>query len=209
MHTKPRRSASSLGGGPERNDAILEGTMKWLLMYVPTIIISGALAAILAISAVHHSQIVVGSPNSDAAFRDGMFLGRLDADRSRKPHLACGRWRTDADRHSFVSGYVEAYRERQGEDASGQLGYRQAAEQRGYYDGVADGLQQHRESMPFQANATANYRRADQGYSESNGDLTHYKQAYREAYGTGYQQGYYGETDKIATAALGGPDGPE
>ena len=183
--------------------------MKWLLVHVPTIIISGALAAILAISAVHRSQIVAGSLNTDAAFRDGMFLGHLDADRSRKPHLACGRWRTDADRHSFVSGYVEAYREKQGGDASGQLGYRQGAEQRGYYDGVADGLQQRRESMPFQANATANYRRANQGYSGSSGDLTHYKQAYREAYGTGYQQGYYAETDKIATATFSGLGGPE
>ena len=183
--------------------------MKSLLVYVPTIIISGALAAILAIGAVHRSPIVDGSLNTDAAFRDGMFLGHLDADRGRKPHLACGRWRTDADRRSFVSGYVEAYRERQGGAASGLLRYRLVAEQRGYYDGVADGLQQHRESMPFQANATANYRRADQGYSESSGDLTHYKQVYREAYGTGYQQGYYGETDKIATAAFGGTGGPE
>ena len=183
--------------------------MKSLLVYVPTIIISGALAAILAMSAVHGSEIVAGSLNTDAAFRDGMFLGHLHADRGRKPHLACGRWRTDADRRSFVSGYVAAYRERQSGDASGQLGYRQAAEQRGYSDGVADGLQQHRESMPFQANATANYRRADQGYSESSGELTNYKQAYREAYGTGYQQGYYGEVDKIATATFGGPGRPE
>ena len=119
--------------------------MKSLLVYVPTIIISGALAAILAMSAVHGSQIDAGSLNADAAFRDGVFMGHLDADRGRKPHLACGRWRTDADRRSFVSGYVEAYRERQGGAASGLLRYRLVAEQRGYYDGVADGLQQHRE----------------------------------------------------------------
>ena len=183
--------------------------MKSLLVYVPTIIISGGLAAILAMSAVHGSQIDAGSPNADAAFRDGVFMGHLDADRGRKPLLACGRWRTDADRRSFVSGYVEAYRERQSGDTSGQLRYRQLAEQRGYYDGLADGLQQHRESMPFQAKATTNYRRADQGYSEISGDLTHYKQAYREAYGTGYQQGYYGEMDKIATASFSEPGGPE
>lgn len=183
--------------------------MKSLSVYVPTIIISGALAAILAMSAVHGSQIDAGSLNADAAFRDGVFMGHLDADRGRKPHLACGRWGTDADRRSFVSGYVEAYGERQSGDASGQLGYRQLAEQRGYYDGVADGLHQHRESLPFQPNATANYRRADQGYSESIGDLTHYKQAYRKTYGTGYQHGYYGELDKIATATLSGPGGSE
>jgi hypothetical protein len=168
--------------------------MKSLLVHVLTIMVSAAFAAILAISAVRPSQI--SSLNSDAAFRDGIFLGRLDANRNRKPHLACGRWSTDADRRSFVSGYVDAYREKQGSAASGQLGYRQAAEQRGYYDGVADGLQQHRESMPFRASATANYRRADQGYTNRGGDLNHYQQSYREAYGTGYQQGYYGEPDK-------------
>src|SRR5207244_8113885 len=110
MRTRPRRSPLFLGRGLERNDATRERTMKSLLVYVPTIIISGALAAILAIGAVHRSPIVDGSLNTDAAFRDGMFLGHLDADRGRKPHLACGRWRTDADRRSFVSGYVEAYR---------------------------------------------------------------------------------------------------
>jgi hypothetical protein len=181
--------------------------MKSPFVHVPTIIISAAFAAILAISAVHPSQI--GSINNDAAFRDGMFLGRLDADRNRKPHLACGRWSTDVDRRSFVSGYVEAYREKQGSAISGQLGYRQAAEQRGYYDGVADGLQQHRESMPFQASATSHYRRADQGYSNRGGDLNHFQEAYREAYGTGYQQGYYGETDKVATAAFSKLEAPE
>jgi hypothetical protein len=183
--------------------------MKSVLVYVPTIVIFGVLAAILAMSAVHGSQIDGGSRNADAAFRDGMFMGHLDANRGRKPHLACGRWRTDADRRSFVSGYAEAYGEKQSGDASGQLGYRQVVEQRGYYDGVTDGLQQHRESMPFQAKATANYRRAGQGHSESSGDLTHSEQAYREAYGTGYQQGYYGEMDKIATATFSGPGEPE
>jgi hypothetical protein len=179
--------------------------MKSLSVYVPAIVISGVLAAILAMSAVHGSQIDAGSLNADAAFRDGVFTGHLDADHGRKTHLACGRWRTDADRRSFVSGYVDAYGERQSGDASGQLGYRQLAEQRGYYDGIADGLHQHRESLPFQPNATSNYRRADQGYSESIGDLTYYKQAYRKAYGTGYQHGYYGELDKIATATFSGP----
>jgi len=41
----------------------------------------------------------------DAAYRDGLFLGKLN--REAKPHMLApvGRWSTEKDRASFLQGY--------------------------------------------------------------------------------------------------------
>jgi hypothetical protein len=85
----------------------------------------------------------------------------------------------------------------------------QLAEQRGYRDGITDGLKQRHGSNRFQASVSENYTRADRGYSERIGDLSRYKQLYREAYCTGYQQGYYGEAEKISSAKFAQLSEPE
>ena len=184
--------------------------MKRLSVYVFIIVIAGAATAILATVALHRSHVVAGnvSKQTDAAFRDGLFLARLDAEHGRKPHLTSGRWSIDADRRSFVSAYLQAYREMQGGAASEQLGSSELAAQRGYRDGIADGLQQRYRSGSFQANATENYQKAGRGYSDSSGDLSEYEQAYRDAYCNGYQQAYYSETENIETADLSGANAP-
>jgi len=46
---------------------------------------------------------------TDAAYRDGLYLGRLDGQTGRRPHLAIGRWSQDADRNSFRAGYSAGY----------------------------------------------------------------------------------------------------
>ena len=185
--------------------------MKRISVYVFAIVIAGAASAIFATVAHHRSHVVLSdvSKQTDAAFRDGLFLARLDAEHGRKPHLTSGRWSTEADRRSFVSAYLQAYREMQGSAAAEQLGSSQLAAQRGYRDGITDGLQQRYRSGSFQANATENYQKADRGYSDSSGDLSEYKQAYREAYCNGYQQAYYRETEKIETANISGANEPE
>jgi len=185
--------------------------MKRISVYVFAIVIAGAASAIFATVAIHRSHVVLGNvgKQTDAAFRDCLFLARLDAEHGRKPHLLSGRWSTEADRRSFVSAYLQAYREIQGGVTSEQLGSSQLAAQRGYRDGTTDGLQQRYRARTFQANATENYQKADRGYSESSGDLNQYKQAYREAYCNGYQQAYYTETEKIETANLSGANEPE
>lgn len=185
--------------------------MKRLSVYVFVIVIAGAATAIFATGALHRSQVVAGNVNkqTDAAFRDGLFLARLDAEHGRKPHLTSGRWSTDADRRSFVSAYLQAYREMQGGAASEQLGSSPPAAQRGYRDGITDGLQQRYRFGSFRANATEKYQKADRGYSDSNGDLNEYKQAYREAYCNGYQQAYYSETEKIEAAIFSEANEPE
>jgi hypothetical protein len=186
-------------------------TMKRLPEFVFIIVIAAAAGAISATVALHRSQVVAGNVNqqTDAAFRDGLFLARLDAEHGRKPHLASGRWSTDADRRSFVTAYLQAYRERQGGAASEQFGSSPLAAQRGYRDGITDGLQQRGRLGSFRANATEKYQKADHGYSDSNGDLNEYKQSYREAYCNGYQQAYYRETENIEAAIFSGANAPE
>lgn len=148
------------------------------------------------------SYVVTGNVNNqtNAAFRDGWFLARLDAVHGRNPHLTSGRWSTNEDRRLFVSGYLQAYREIRGDAGTEQLGSSQPAAQRGYRDGVSDGLQGRNESKSFLPNTTENYRKADRGYSASRGNLNEYKQAYREAYCNGYQLAYYAEAAQIETA---------
>lgn len=49
------------------------------------------------------------SQHTNAAYRDGLFLGRLDANQGRAAHLCVGRWSTASDRNSFAAGYEAGY----------------------------------------------------------------------------------------------------
>ena len=185
--------------------------MRRLSIYVITMVLTCAVAAVVARVAAHQPHFVGRAVNnpSDAAFRDGLFQGRLDAERSRKPHLSIGRWNVDTDRRSFVSGYLRAYGEVYARTASAPPRAWQPAVQRGLRDGMADGLQQSRESKRSQPAATENYKRADRDYSYSDGDLSQYRRLYREAYCTGYQQGYYSEPEKMEAAKFSPVSEPE
>jgi hypothetical protein len=178
--------------------------VKRISMYVFTIVLTFAVTAMLARVAAHHSDFVGNAVHypSDAAFRDGLFQGRLDAEHGRKQHLASGRWNLDSDRRLFVAGYLQAYRETSGRGASEQLGVWQLTEQKGYRDGITDGLQQLHESKRFAPNTTPNYKGVDWGHLDSSGGLSQYKQVYREAYCNGYQVGYYGEPDRTGPRSL-------
>jgi hypothetical protein len=48
---------------------------------------------------------------TDAAFRDGLYLGRLVAESGAEPHVASGRWATSENRSSFTAGYQRGYGE--------------------------------------------------------------------------------------------------
>lgn len=47
--------------------------------------------------------------DNSAAFRDGSYLGARDANAGEVPHIALGRWSTEADRRGFIRGYKAAY----------------------------------------------------------------------------------------------------
>jgi hypothetical protein len=57
-----------------------------------------------------HTDNRTSAPTTDAAFRDGMYLGRLAAEAGAEPHIARGRWATLGDRALFSAGYQEGYR---------------------------------------------------------------------------------------------------
>jgi hypothetical protein len=52
----------------------------------------------------------ISSLNS-GAYRDGLYLGRLTAERGRPHHVASGRWATAENRALFTAGYEQGYRE--------------------------------------------------------------------------------------------------
>lgn len=134
---------------------------------------------------------------TDGAFRDGLFQGRMDAERGRKQHLTSGRWSTQQDRSSFVAGYEQGYQHlRDLQAAAPELGP-QTAEQMGYRDGMADGARDRQSFRDFQVSKSENYRKAERGYSEGQGGQEQYQRSYREAYCNGYQRGYYGERPSV------------
>ena len=50
-------------------------------------------------------------PETDGAYRDGVFWGQLDARQGRKVQPSIGRWNSERDRALFKSGYENGYRE--------------------------------------------------------------------------------------------------
>lgn len=52
------------------------------------------------------------SQAGNAAFRDGLYLGRFDAESGRLRHLCVGRWSADTDRAWFTAGYQAGYQRR-------------------------------------------------------------------------------------------------
>ena len=48
---------------------------------------------------------------TDAAYRDGIFWGELDARQGRKLQPSLARWNDEKDRASFKTAYEKAYRE--------------------------------------------------------------------------------------------------
>jgi len=54
---------------------------------------------------------ITAAQMTDGAFRDGLYLGKLAAERGAESHVAIGRWATAEDRSSFAAGYQQGYRE--------------------------------------------------------------------------------------------------
>lgn len=54
---------------------------------------------------------------NDAAYRDGLYLGKLAHAAKRHVHPPIGRWSTEKDRASFAAGYLQGF----GEESSRPL----------------------------------------------------------------------------------------
>ena len=139
------------------------------------------------------SQLTVEVAHAgDAAFRDGLYQGRLDSKEGRKPHLAMGRWSSNEARASFFAGYWRGYRP-SSEAASSQMMGPSVAElaATGYRDGMLDGNSHRTASQPFQADQTTNYRAAGTAYLGTTVTPDEFKHFYREGYVNGYQHAYF------------------
>ena len=60
-------------------------------------------------STVASSVSTEASLTTDGAFRDGLYLGKLAAERGQVMRPAIGRWSTDWDRSMFAAGYHRGY----------------------------------------------------------------------------------------------------
>jgi hypothetical protein len=58
------------------------------------------------------SPTVDASHTTSGPFRDGLYLGKLAAERGGVPHISNGRWSTEADRASFTAGFQQGYHDR-------------------------------------------------------------------------------------------------
>jgi hypothetical protein len=68
---------------------------------------------VMAVSAVtlRGGSVQPGSEfTTNAAYRDGLYLGKLAAEQGSDSHIASGRWSQANDRAAFAAGYEEAYK---------------------------------------------------------------------------------------------------
>ena len=47
---------------------------------------------------------------TNAAYRDGLYLGKLEAEHGSQPQPATARWARAEDRASFTAGYEQSYK---------------------------------------------------------------------------------------------------
>jgi hypothetical protein len=82
--------------------------MKTISLFALALTLGMGTASMLNTDTHNSNQAVVRT--ADAAFRDGLYLGRLAAEAGAEPHVAHGRWATPGDRALFSAGYQEGYR---------------------------------------------------------------------------------------------------
>lgn len=85
--------------------------MTRLLSYALAIAVGLGTSAVLAIG--NHNMKPSASAeaglSADGAFRDGLYLGKLAAQRGQSLRPAIGRWSTEHDRSAFTAGYLHGY----------------------------------------------------------------------------------------------------
>lgn len=87
--------------------------MKRLLLFASVIALGAGTASMLHGNgyAAYFSANDDVAETTNGAFRDGLYLGRLAAERGAVPHVARGRWATAEDQASFTTGYERGYKE--------------------------------------------------------------------------------------------------
>jgi hypothetical protein len=82
----------------------------WALILTAVVTLGGATLLLAGISNEAIGNLRNNAdPNTMAAYRDGLYHARLQAQRGEEPHLAVGRWQNAADRELFVAGYRQGF----------------------------------------------------------------------------------------------------
>jgi len=86
--------------------------MKIILTYALAILFAGTSAMLVQRDmATRRGQSVDAQMAGDAAYRDGVYLGKLARTAKSPMHPPIGRWSTEKDRASFAAGYRQGYNE--------------------------------------------------------------------------------------------------
>ena len=86
--------------------------MQRLLTYVLAMGFAGTSAVLVQRDVtMRQKQSVDVRLNNDAAYRDGIYLGRLAHAAKRQAHAPIGRWSTEKDRAAFAAGYRQGFNE--------------------------------------------------------------------------------------------------
>src|ERR1700730_18557228 len=85
--------------------------MRRLFVFASVVALSVGTASMMRADHHNHMPVTNGAVAqiTNAAFRDGLYLGRLGAERGAEAHIASGRWTTSEDRSSFTAGYQQGY----------------------------------------------------------------------------------------------------
>ena len=134
-------------------------------------------------------------PNSaglavNAAFRDGVYLGRRDAEAGSKPSPLKSRWNSEADRRAFAAGYFQGYMVEVPVKSAGRW-IPQPIDNKGFEDGRQDGIADRESAQMFNLRVKERFRNPAMGCAQAGGDVQACAGRYRDAYMTGYQHGYY------------------
>lgn len=168
--------------------------MKRLSLYVfATALVLGLAASVFtgAVTGRLQSASAQLDRATNAAFRDGLYVGKLDAVQGKRPHLGSGRWANEADRRNYIDGYQRGFNEVA--RSAGPDNQLHLAEMAGYRDGVLDGTADRNAGKRFQLSKNDNYRTATRGVAEREPEKERSRRAYRQGYANGYQQAYYGK----------------
>jgi hypothetical protein len=153
-----------------------ETKMKRYSLWVLALVLCGAAVGIakegvvVADQSADQNNVSGEQRVSSAAYRDGLYLGKLAAERGDSAHVATGRWARESDRTLFASAYHHAYSETAALSRNVVAGQADVAAYRdGLYLGKLD---------------------------SERGDAAHVaagrwsKASHQAAFGTGYSQGY-------------------
>jgi len=86
--------------------------MVKLVTYVLAIAVVGTGTVLVRRDRAMHAETADARLSSDAAYRDGVYLGSMARNDDAAPRPQVGRWSTDADRAMFLAGYRRGLRDR-------------------------------------------------------------------------------------------------